>query len=207
MWQLKRRLCVGLFIGFWGRYPARNAGVYWRSVSAPAPSHHVVIRPVTVSDAGSLGALHRSIYAEGRWFVGDGPPLAETLRGRIRTLVPTRSLYLVAAETGDLVGRSEVQGWLELHRLTPHKLEHVAVLTIAVGQPFRRQGLAGALLAHAYPWVREVGVLKIQLSVRAKNAAALSLYKREGFELEGRERNQVFDDGGFEDNLLMAKFL
>ncbi len=178
------------------------------SVSA---SHNVVIRPATVSDAAGLGTLHRGIYGEGRWFVGDGSPTTETLRGRIRALAPTRSLYLVAAETGDLgtktALKSELRGWLELHRLTPQKLEHVAVLTLAVGEPFRRRGLAGALLAHAYPWAREVGVLKIQLSVRARNAAAVSLYEREGFELEGRERSQVFDDEGFEDNLLMAKFL
>ena len=174
--------------------------------------HNVVVRPATVSDAAGLGTLHRGIYGEGRWFVGDGSPTTETLRGRIRALNPTRSLYLVAAaETGGsgtkTALKSELQGWLELHRLTPQKLAHVAVLTLAVGEPFRRRGLAGALLAHAYPWAREVGVLKIQLSVRAKNVAAVSLYEREGFELEGRERSQVFDDEGFEDNLLMAKFL
>ena len=50
-------------------------------------------------------------------------------------------------------------------------------------------------------------MLKLQLSVRAGNGAAVALYEREGFVLEGCERNQVFDDGGFEDNLLMAKFL
>ena len=177
-------------------------------MSVSASSHNIVIRPATVSDAAGLATLHRGIYGEGRWFVGDGPPTTETLRGRIRALSPTRSLYLVAvAETGGLSTRDEVQGWLELHRLTPQKLAHVAVLTLAVGRPFRRQGLAGALLAHAYSWAREVGVLKVQLSVRARNAAAVSLYEREGFELEGRERNQVFDDEGFEDNLLMAKFL
>ncbi len=164
-----------------------------------------IIRAATVSDAPALAALHRSIYDEGRWFVGDGPPTVETLRGRLRVLEPKRSLYLVAvlepAET------KQVGGWLELHCLNPKKLAHVAVLTLAVEEPFRRQGLAGSLLAHAYPWAREVGVHKIQLSVRSKNLAAISLYKREGFGLEGRERNQVFDAEGFEDNLIMAKFL
>jgi len=45
------------------------------------------------------------------------------------------------------------------------------------------------------------------MSVRAHNRAALALYEREGFGLEGRERAQVCDAGVFEDNLLMAKFL
>ena len=78
-----------------------------------------------------------------------------------------------------------------LHRLAPE-------------QPFQ---LPDALLEAAYPWAAAASVLKLQLSVRAGNGAAVALYEREGFVLEGCERNQVFDDGGFEDNLLMAKFL
>ena len=160
------------------------------------------VRAALPTDASALGALHRGIYDEGRWFVGDGPPSAETLRSRLRLLDEGRSSYLVA------VGRDGgLQGWLELHRLTPQRLSHVAVLTLAVGHLYRRQGVAGALLEAAYPWAAAVGVLKLQLSVRAGNGAAVALYEREGFVLEGCERNQVFDDGGFEDNLLMAKFL
>ena len=98
-------------------------------------------------------------------------------------------------------------GWLELHRLPPKKLSHVAVLTLAVAAPYRQQGIAGQLLARAYPWAREVGVAKLQLSVRSHNRAARALYEREGFGLEGCERQQVYDGGVFEDNLLMAKFL
>lgn len=160
------------------------------------------VRAALPTDASALEALHRGIYDEGRWFVGDGAPSAETLRARLRLLDDKRSSYLVA------VGRDGgLQGWLELHRLTPQRLSHVAVLTLAVGRAHRRQGVAGALLAAAYPWAAAVGVLKLQLSVRSGNGAALGLYEREGFVLEGCERNQVFDDGGFEDNLLMAKFL
>jgi ribosomal protein S18 acetylase RimI-like enzyme len=50
-------------------------------------------------------------------------------------------------------------------------------------------------------------VFKLQLSVRARNEAAIALYRREGFALEGRERAQILDEEGFEDNLVMAKFL
>lgn len=161
----------------------------------------LTIRAPTALDAPALTALQGSIYDEGRWFVGDGPPSAEALRQRLRLLDPARAHYLVAAREDALLG------WLELHRLSPKKLSHVAVLTLAVGAPYRRQGVAGGLLARAYPWAREVGVKKVQLSVRAPNRAAITLYKREGFVLEGRERGQVCDEGGLEDNLLMAKFL
>lgn len=159
------------------------------------------LRSAVATDAAKLAALHKSIYDEGRWFVGDGPPSAEALRGRLRALEPTRSLYLVAAQGETLVG------WLELHRLSPKKMQHVAVLTLAVAAPYRRRGVAGGLLARAYVWAQEAGVRKLQLNVRARNGAAIALYEREGFVLEGRERCQVYDAGVWEDNLLMARFL
>lgn len=169
--------------------------VYWCCVL------ELTIRPATVADAAKLAGLHKGIYDEGRWFVGDGPPSTETLRGRLRLLEPSRSLYLVAAQEDGLAG------WLELHRLPPKKMHHVAVLTLAVARPYRQRGVAGRLLGQAYGWAQGVGVKKLQLNVRAHNRAALALYEREGFGLEGRERAQVCDAGVFEDNLLMAKFL
>ena len=159
------------------------------------------IRAAEASDAPALALLQAGIYAEGRWFVGDGPPSAETLRQRFHTATTGRSLYLLA-----LAGETPI-AWLELHRLYPKKLEHVAVLTLAVEAAYRRQGAAQALLHESYPWASEQGVKKISLNVRAQNDAARALYEREGFVLEGRERAHIFDAGAFEDNLLMAKFL
>ena len=159
------------------------------------------IRIATVADAPALAEVQAGIYAEGRWFVGDGPPSAEALRQRLRVFDTSRSLYL-AAIRGELP-----VGWLELHRPYPRKLKHVAILTLAVEAAYRQQGAAGALLREGYAWAEAQGVKKIGLSVREHNRAALSLYEREGFVLEGRERRQIFDAGAFEDNLLMAKFL
>lgn len=165
------------------------------------------LRPARPADAPALAALQRTIYAEGRWFVGDGAPSAETLAGRLRALEAVRSLMLLAYAVPEPAGDTALGGWLELHRLRPKRMNHVAVLTLAVAPPFRQQGVASKLLAEAYIWARDVGVRKVQLSVREHNGAARALYAREGFELEGRERQQVLEAGRFEDNLLMAKFL
>ena len=157
-------------------------------------------RPAEADDAAALTALQRSIYQEGRWFVGDGPAAVETLARRLRALDETMSLFLVA-EAPDLAG------WLELSRLSPARLRHVAVLTLAVGAPWRRRGLGKGLLERAYPWAERVGVEKIQLNVRAKNRAARALYESQGFAVEGREARQIREGNVYEDNLVMAKFL
>lgn len=167
-------------------------------VSAYAAS----IRPVNAEDARALLALQRSIYREGQGFVGDAPPSLDALANKLRTLDPELSLYLVAVGP-----QGALRGWLELHRPLPSRLRHVAMLTLAVAEPYRRQGLARRLLHEAYGWARRVGVEKISLNVRANNRAALALYRAEGFRLEGRERAQIRLPEGYEDNLIMAKFL
>jgi RimJ/RimL family protein N-acetyltransferase len=50
-------------------------------------------------------------------------------------------------------------------------------------------------------------VLKVELRVRATNEAAIRLYRRCGFEEEGRLRNNIcLPDGTFVDDLPMAWF-
>ena len=143
--------------------------------------------------------MQRAIYDEDKWFVGDGPPSPETLAARLRSLNSNHSLYLVALKDGEL------SGWLELHRLAAKRLNHVAILTLAVAKTKRRGGLGANLLRGAYDWARQVGVLKLTLNVRENNVAAIRLYESEGFELEGREHKHVRTGAGFEDNLIMAK--
>ena len=161
------------------------------------------IRRAVSGDATDLRDLQQSVYDEDDWFVGDGPLDVGSLTRRIRSLKPSTSLYLVAeAQAG-----GELVAWLELHRLFPQKLKHVATLTLAVKRPWRGQGIAKTLLESAYTWATQMGVGKITLNVRANNAAAISLYKRQGFDLEGREKAHIRLETGFEDNLIMAKAL
>ncbi|MEJ2219164.1 MAG: GNAT family N-acetyltransferase [Gemmatimonadota bacterium] len=162
--------------------------------------------PGSADDAHDVVRLMRAIYAERRYFVGDGPPFVQSLARRITGDDPAFALYLVADDQAN--ERRGLAGWLELHRMQPRRLQHVAVLTVAVAPDRRRQGVGRELMRRGYGWAREVGVRKLSLNVRASNAGAIALYRSEGFEEEGRERAQVrTDDGEFEDNVIMARML
>lgn len=168
------------------------------------PQPGIEVRRARTADAAAVTRLLEGIYAERRYFVGDAPAASGSLAARIATDDPRRSLYLVA-----VCGR-EMAGWLELHRSHAWRLEHVAVLTLAVAPSQRRRGVGRSLLRRSYDWCREVGVLKVGLHVRAGNAAAIALYESEGFVVEGRERGQVRLERGrdeFEDNVIMGKWL
>lgn len=165
----------------------------------------LTVRPARAGDAPELHALQQTIYAEAHWFVGDGAPSADAITRRVRSLDPRYGCYLLALiqqPSGEQLG-----GWLELNRPQPQRLKHIAVLTIAVAATWRRRGVARQLLVRGYQWAQQKGVKKIQLDVRAGNTAAITLYEREGFVLEGRERAQILTPQGYEDNLIMAKFL
>lgn len=178
------------------------------------PDTHVghAIRLAHPGDAQDIVRLMRTIYREGRFFVGDGPPLPESLARRIGTDDPSYALYLVAelrpgeGREGEGGAGRQVGAWLELHRMQPRRMQHVAVLTVAVAPQWRRRGLGRSLLRRCYRWAADVGVAKVSLNVRAGNTAAIALYRSEGFVEEGRERGQVrTDDGGFEDNVIMGR--
>ena len=161
------------------------------------------MRPARASDAPAVTRLLAGIYGEERFFVGDGPATSASLAARISMDDPERSMYMVAASG------PEVVGWCELHRSPAWRLEHVAVLTLAVSPRERRHGVGRSLLRASYGWCEKVGVLKVSLHVRAGNDAAIALYRSEGFALEGREVGQVRlrHGGRFEDNLIMGKWL
>lgn len=195
------------------------------------------VRQATAADARAVHTLLSGIYKEGRYFVNDDVEPFSHLEGRISLRQP-RSLYLVAVNGTDIERVSEgggtgqasalqgslglrdrtasqvpqVVGWLELHRSPARRLQHVAVLTLAVAPQARRQGVGRALLRASYPWCGSVGVRKMSLNVRASNQAAVQLYLSEGFVLEGRERNHVrlldtevrLGGDGYEDNLIMG---
>lgn len=73
---------------------------------------------------------------------------------------------------------------------------------LAVRKGFRRQGIASALLSQALAEAIACHCRSATLEVRRSNAAALRLYKRFGFTVEGI-RPRYYDDTG-EDALILS---
>lgn len=86
-------------------------------------------------------------------------------------------------------------------------LRHVGKISMAITPDFRRRGLGDALLERAEDWAKAHGLRKLTLDVLANNRAALRLYERRRYREEGARRDQVWLDGDFHDELLLAKFL
>lgn len=72
----------------------------------------------------------------------------------------------------------------------------------------RGAGVGSALVAAAIEICEKwMNVSRIELEVYAENAAAISLYRKHGFDIEGTCRNYAFRDGRFVDAHLMARIV
>ena len=87
-------------------------------------------------------------------------------------------------------GLIDERGGMLLGRIAADEAE---VLTLAVAPSARRQGIATALLRAARAQVGACGGRALFLEVAAGNAAALALYRREGFVEVGRRRRYYAD--------------
>lgn len=70
-----------------------------------------------------------------------------------------------------------------------HIREDVQVNNIAVHPDFRGKGIGEALMRHVIEKVRRNGATFMTLEVRLSNAAAVTLYKKLGFDILGTRKN------------------
>jgi putative acetyltransferase len=84
---------------------------------------------------------------------------------------------------------------------------HKGELGIAVHDGYQNMGIGSAMLKHALDIARMKKLTKVSLSVDIGNDRAVHVYKRAGFEIEGKLRNEKYYKGQYRDEYRMAIFL
>lgn len=162
----------------------------------------VTIRHGVPEDAAAVVVHINEVAGEGPNLVIDASEHdAVGERAFIESLDPAFYAYLVAHDHHRIVGTCFVS------RGTVARLVHVASLAMAVSATHRRQGVGSRLLEAGIAWARAQGVRKMVLSVLGENQAALQLYRKFGFDEEGRRRGMFAIDGRYIDEVLMARDL
>ena len=138
------------------------------------------------------------VARERRWLAFlEAPPLPR-IRSFVLNGLRTGMTQFVAVDDGRVVG------WCDVNPKTHETLRHSGVLGMGVAASHRGQGLGAALLRATIEAASARGIRRVELVVRADNAAAIALYERHGFELEGRLRDYMIVDGVAHDALAMA---
>ncbi|MCA3217779.1 MAG: GNAT family N-acetyltransferase [Burkholderiales bacterium] len=133
-------------------------------------------------------------------------PSVDVWRKRLEDQVSQpASLHLLAV---DAHGATPVViGSAGIHPAGPSlRQKHVGALGICVAANWRKRAIASELMCRLLDWADNwAGYLRLELQVYTDNAAAIALYRKFDFELEGTLRANALRDGQFVDSHLLAR--
>ncbi|CAG9214206.1 Alanine acetyltransferase [Paraburkholderia tropica] len=163
----------------------------------PQTGGPLVLRGIRERDAEQLHAL---IYSPSMAH-GDPQTPFRTLESTREWLAKrTPQLVMIGAWMGEeLVGEGQVQ----IGRM---RRAHVAEIGVGVHGDWQRRGVGTRLVEEmldlADNWL---GLRRLELRVFVDNAPAIALYRKSGFEIEGRLRGNTLRDGAYVDSFLMGR--
>jgi ribosomal protein S18 acetylase RimI-like enzyme len=158
---------------------------------------NVTIRKAEVKDSLCIVEAEREIAQEPGYFCSQPSELDE--KAVVQTIQSLQCIYLVAEYEGQIVGHAFLEPY------TLQSLRHVADLNIAVHLGWQSKGVGRKLLEQIITKAKSSSVLeKIQLNVRAANTYAISLYKKMGFQEEGRLKKRVKVKDHYIDDIIMG---
>lgn len=166
------------------------------------------IRTASEKDAAAILNLYRSVIIEGRYtmlLIEEMQRTEEEERKAIADEIKRSGCLRVVAEAdGQIVGMARVKaGGL---KRTAHfgNVDSVWVLS-----EWRRQGIGNALIDTVVRWsVRNMEIEKLGLFVFSTSEAAIALYRRNGFTIEGRAPRDIkFADDDYADTVIMGRMV
>lgn len=156
------------------------------------------IRRAEVSDAAQL----QRVFASSGTYAGTLQlpyPTTDMWQQRLQNTDP-KDTRLVAIYDGVVVGMGS------MHPEKNQRRSHVASLGMGVADSFSGRGIGTALLTELLHMSDNwLNILRLELSVYCDNTAAIRLYKKFGFDIEGTMRAHAFRNGEFVDSYAMAR--
>lgn len=111
-----------------------------------------------------------------------------------------RQVSLVALSGGEVIGSCGLEQYSRIRR------SHCGNIGMGVLPAWQGKGVGSRLLAAVLDVADQwMNLHRVELSVYADNEAALALYHKFGFEIEGRFRDYAIRDGQWTDTLSMAR--
>jgi L-amino acid N-acyltransferase YncA len=105
------------------------------------------------------------------------------------------------------VGGGRIEAYGLAVRGAPPSLAHTATVAVAVSAASRRRGLGRLVLGGLRAWAAAAGVRKLCAGVCSANHAALALFHRCGYAVEGLRRDQILAGGTATDEVLFGLLL
>ena len=153
-------------------------------------------------EAGDYKAV-REIHAQPNAIYGTAQlpfPSEELWKERLAKL-GEQNYGLVACVEGEVVGMLSLSP-----TSTSPRRKHAATIGMAVHDKWAAKGVGTALMKAAVDLADKwLNITRLELTVYADNEAAVRLYKKFGFAIEGTHSKHTFRDGAYADAYTMAR--
>ncbi|SEF60297.1 GNAT family N-acetyltransferase [Vibrio hangzhouensis] len=159
---------------------------------------NVIIRPTELGDAEGLCQLYSQPKAQRETLQLPLPSVA-MWQERLSS-VPAGVYSFVAELDGKIVGNIGFE-----HSQRP-RTAHCATFGIGVHDEYHGLGIGSRLIETVLDLADNwLNIQRVQIEVNADNRAAIALYSKYGFEIEGEALCSVFRDGEFVSTYYMAR--
>jgi L-amino acid N-acyltransferase YncA len=162
----------------------------------------VRVESLTPQRMADYHACLDGVARERRWIaLTEAPPLASLTEWTTRTHFQSGFPCLLAIEDEAVIG------WANLNPFERPGHAHLATLGMGVLAPHRGRGAGDALLSRLIDESPPLRLERLELTVYADNKAAICLYRKHGFFVEGVKRRYKKLDGAYDDAIMMALLL
>ena len=118
------------------------------------------------------------------------------LRKTFPTLEQEKKYIKRSIENGNLfygcIDNKKIVGLINADKYLHTQLCHSCKIGVTVLANYRNLGIGTKLIEYILSWAKKNEMMRVELDVFSNNPRAYALYKRLGFDEEGRKKNAVF---------------
>lgn len=156
------------------------------------------IRRIDIGDVQDFWQLQKQLDQESSMMMYE-PDERKFELGSAVAAIANLDFVIGAEVNGRLVG------YLSAERGSFRRLKQTAYLVIGILQDYQHQGLGQTFFKELEHWALSNQIKRLELTVLVRNAAAIALYQKNGFSIEGVRRCSMQFDSEFVDEFYMSK--
>ena len=169
--------------------------------------YELLIREAEVEDAAALVSFLNRVSVETDFTSLDGDGIlltSEEMEIFLNKQASSDNQITLLAFLND-----KIAGIVNITADQRKRVRHIGDFFIVIGKKYWNNGLGSLLLEEVVEWAQASGILRrLQLTVQTRNLAAVHLYQKHGFAIEGRqERGAYIEEGEFIDVYLMGRLI
>ncbi len=165
----------------------------------------VIVRAIKENDAADFLALCQTLDQETQFRLlepGERATTAEEQRERIGNILSRDNQTIFVVEIN-----KQLVGYLSATGGSFSRNRHTVYIVIGILQSITGKGIGKRLFIELEKWADEQKIYRLELTVMVHNERAIKLYKKMGFEIEGKKKHSLLLNGSYIDEYYMAKLL